>query len=97
MSKLIDDLRLEIRLRINVLYSESAILDSIGIATHYCTKVCVICFGIMQVGSASVIAKNNILGVSILVWDEETGKSGTVGYETCVDAGRRDCVLSKDT
>ena len=50
----------------------------------------------MQVGSASVVAKNNILGVSILVWDEETGKSSTVGYEACVDARRRDCVLSKD-
>lgn len=87
----------KIRLRIDVLYSESAVLNSIGIAAHYCAEVCVICFGIMQVGSASVVAKNNILGVSILVWDEETGKSGTVGYEACVDARRRDCVLSEDT
>lgn len=83
--------------RIHILYSESAVLDAIGIATDYCAKVCVICFGIVQVSSATVIAKNNILGVSILVWDEEVCETGAVRYEACVDARRRDCILSEDT
>ena len=82
--------------RIHILYSESAVLDAIGIATDYCAKVCVICFGIVQVGSATVIAKNHILGGSILVWDEEICETRAVRYEACVDARRRDCILSEN-
>lgn len=44
------------RLRINVLYGESAVLDAIGIATHDGAKVGVICFGVVQVGNATVVA-----------------------------------------
>ena len=84
-------------LGIYVLYSESAVLDAIGIATYYCAKVRVSCFRIVQVASATVVAKNDILGISILVWDEEVGESGAVRYETCTDARRRDCVLGEDT
>lgn len=81
----------------DTLYGESAVLDAIGIPTHYCTKVCVICLSIVQVRSTTVVTKNNILGMAILVWDKEVCKSGTVRYEACVDARRRDCVLSEDT
>ncbi len=84
-------------LRIHVLYSESAVFDAIGIATDYCAKVGMICFGIIQVGSATVIAKNNILGGPVLVRNEEIGEASAVRYESCIDARRSDCVLSEDT
>ena len=80
-----------------VLYCESAILNAIGIATHYCTKVRVIGFCVVQVGSATIVAKDNILGVAILVRDKEIGKSGAVRYKACIDARRRDGVFSEDT
>ena len=80
-----------------VLYCESAILDAVGIATHHCTKIRVIGFGVVQVGSATVVAKDNILGVAILVRDKEIGKSGAVRYKACIDARRGDGVLGEDT
>lgn len=79
------------------MYGESAVLDSIRITTNYCTEVCMVCFGVVEIGGATVVAKNNVLGIPILVWDEEVGKTGSVRYEACVDARGRDCVLSENT
>ena len=84
-------------LPLNVLYSESAVLNAIGIATHHGAEIRVICFGIVQVGSATIIAKHDILGGSIFIWDEEIGKSGTIRYEARTDPRCRDCVFSEDT
>ena len=52
-----------------------------------------VCLGIVQVGSATIVAKDDILRVSILVWDEEIGESGSIRYEACVDARRNNGVL----
>lgn len=79
------------------LYSESAVLDAIRITTHNCTEVRMVCFSVVEVGGATVVAKNNVLGIPILVWDEEVCETGAVGYEACVDARRRDCVLGENT
>ena len=81
----------------HALYGESAVLDAIRITTHYCTEVRMVCFSVVEIGGATVVAKNNVLGIPILVWDEEVGKTSAVRYEARVDARGRDCVLSEDT
>lgn len=79
------------------LYGEGTVFDTVRITTHYCTEVGMVCFGVVEVGGATVVSKNHVLGIPILVWDQEVCKTGAVWYEACVDARRRDCVLGEDT
>ena len=84
------------RQRRHVLYGEGSVFDAIGIATDHCAKVGVIRFGIIPIGRATVVAKDNILRIPFLVWDEKAGESGAIRYEGRVNARRSDCVFSED-
>lgn len=79
------------------LYGECTVFDTVRITTHYCTEVGMICFGVVEVGGATVVSKNHVLRIPVLVRDQEVCKTGAVWYEACVDARRRNCVLGEDT
>ena len=80
-----------------ILYGKGAILDAIRITTYYCTKVCMVCLGVVEVGGATIVAKNNVLEVPIPVWDKKICETGAVRYKACIDARGRDCVLGENT
>lgn len=64
---------------------ESAVLDSIGIATNDGTKVGVLAFSVLDVLMGVVVTDSNVLQVTIPVWDQQGDQTRSIGNEFCRD------------
>ncbi len=61
--------------------SECAVLDTVGVASNYGTKVGVICFRVSEISSRVVVSHSDILVVAITVLHEQGGEPSTIRNE----------------